>query len=117
MIENERILRTVKNAMSGLLPVHIVENVAPKIAERLEAEGAIMPPCKAGDVVYVVYEGGEYYWRAEVLAIWTRQDKLETDTTITVKFKDETIDTLHSEVIYLTKEEAEHALRKEDERK
>lgn len=82
-----------------------------QFADYLLANGVIVPPCKVGDEVYVVYKGGEYYWQAEVLAVWTRQGKIETDTTVTVKFKDETIDTVRSEEIYITKEEAEQALK------
>ena len=80
-------------------------------ADYLLEIGVLVPPCKVGDRVYVVYKGGEYYWQCEVLAVWIRCDKVETDITVTVKFKDKTIDTLHIEEIYLTKEEAEQALK------
>ena len=86
-------------------------------ADKILADGWMRPHCKVGDKVYVVYKGGEYYWQAEVLVVWIRLDKDETDTTVTVKFKDGTIDTLHSEEIYITKEQAEQALRKEEEGK
>lgn len=36
---NENLLNIIKEAMSGLLPVHKIKNIAPKIAERLEAKG------------------------------------------------------------------------------
>lgn len=41
MKNKEKLIEAIKNSMSGLLPVLTVNNIAPKIASRLEAEGVI----------------------------------------------------------------------------
>lgn len=117
MTERERLIELLKRSLAQNISVCVddweteVEVNYDKVADYLLANGVIVPPCKVGDRVYVVYKGGEYYWQCEVIAVWIRCDKVETDITVTVKFKDKTIDTLHIEEIYLTKEEAEQALK------
>lgn len=42
MTQHDKFTKIIKQAMSGMLPRHIVEEIAPKIAERLIKEGAVI---------------------------------------------------------------------------
>lgn len=120
MDEKERFINTIKKSLSGLLPLHMAGGVAERVAKALIQDGAVFPPYKPGDVVYVIYEG--YVTSAEVLAIYIDHDGGMFD--LKIREKTETVNgfctTINNDYtfddVYRTKEEAQKALeqRKED---
>ena len=139
-MNNKRFLEVIKESMSGLLPVHTIENIAPKVCEKIEAEGVIMPPCKVGDTVYIINEqsfgelkivkgkiigfekGKEWpFIFIETEDIKTRAVLYSITSIGGVVFlsQEKAEDTLEKMLKYqrMKAEEAEQALRKEDEGK
>lgn len=87
------------------------------IADYLLANGVIVPPCKVGDEVYVIYAG--YVATAKVLALYIDYEGGMFD--LQIKTKDETTvgfktvidkDNYTFSDVFHTKEEAEKALHK-----
>ncbi len=123
MNEKERFIGTIKKSLGGLLPLYMAEGIAERITDALIQEGAVFPPYKPGDTVYVIYEG--YVTSAEVLAIYIDHDGGMFD--LKIREKTETVNgfctTINNDYtfddVYRTKEEAQKALaqRKEDEGK
>ena len=54
MTECERFIQTIKKSLGGLLPLHMAEKVAERVTDALIQDGAVFPPVKAGDSVYVI---------------------------------------------------------------
>lgn len=119
MTENERILRTVKNAMSGLLPVHKVENIAPKVAESLIANNVTaLPNIPIGTTLYQIYKDKVY--KLELASYMVREsngEKIIQWHLYRNGFNGGGNVNEFGKTVFLTKEEAEQALRKEDEGK
>ena len=87
------------------------------LADYLLANGVIVPPCKVGQTLYLI--SGGLYWETEVIRVVIRQGKGVDPCIVFVRYKDGNIkailDILNSigKTVFLTKEEAEQALRKE----
>lgn len=100
----ERLIAIIKNSLFR----HIDKscNLAENIADDLLENGVVVLPCKVGDIVYQT--DGIRIYELTILDILLRKNKpyYETDA---VDFDDDAIDTS----IFLTREEAERALRKE----
>ena len=83
-----------------------------EIADYLLANGVIVPPCKVGDKIYIVAEITKKIIECTVIGAWICEGNctIITDcgTIYNLSFE---------ETVFLTKEEAEQALRKEDEGK
>ena len=91
-----------------------------RLADYLLANGVIVPPCKVGDTVYVIYAG--YVAAAKVLALYIDQEGGMFD--LQIKTKDETVsgfktviykDNYTFDDVFLTKEEAEKSLAERNE--
>lgn len=120
MTELERLTKLVKEALNGKMLVKTADTIAPIIADYLAAKGVIAPPCKAGDMVYVIFNG--YITEAMVLAIvyYDECGRFE----LNIKVKDETTTGLKTAItkeytfddIYITQEEAEKALKERNDK-
>ena len=98
--------------------IAIFEGDAEKIADLLLVNGVIVPPCKVGTVVYVVRSqtsnGKNLYLREELIDHYRVFDKMafmvfESGRTSVPDYRWKT-------TVFLTREEAEAALRKESGR-
>lgn len=102
MTERERLINIIENEIGGSL-----EYYADTIADKLLANGVIVPPCKVGDTVYQIANG----WRiCESKITWFYWDKdykrVVYDCNTDLAFSEEAI----GKSVFLTKEEAEKAL-------
>ena len=60
MTERERFINTIKKSLGGLLPLHMAERLAERVADALIQDGAVFPACKIGDTAYfLIYDGVE----------------------------------------------------------
>lgn len=87
------------------------------IADCLIANGVIVPPCKVGDLVYVIYAG--YVATAKVLALYIDREGGMFDLQIKTKYETavgfKTVidkDNYAFSDVFLTEEEAEKALER-----
>lgn len=63
MDEKERFINTIKKSLGGLLPLHMAERLAERVAEALIQDGAVFPGCKVGDTAYfAIYDSVEDKW-------------------------------------------------------
>lgn len=85
---------------------------AESMTDYLLANGVIVPPCKVGDVVYV-----EYHGQIKTGTVLEGHFYLQSADTLTVYLRGGTYKEYYIDDVYRTKEEAEQALRKEDEGK
>lgn len=83
------------------------------VADKLLANGVIVPPCKAGDTVYHVYKGNTIVnalvadWKKEAFGDWLFRAYFSVNgSSITLLFGDNNI----GKTVFLTREEAEKAL-------
>ena len=86
----ERLTDLIETAVS------IMQNTPEKLAAYLLDHGVIVPPCKAGDIIYVLTYDGKYYMPLEV----TRRENL-------VQWMDED---QFVNALFTSREEAEAAL-------
>lgn len=106
MTELERLTKLVKEALSGKMLVKTAEGIAPIIAEHLLANGVIAPPCKVGDTVYVIYEFNE-----KTIKICDFIVKKIVIKSLDIRVVGEYGEEYSINECYLTKEEAERALK------
>lgn len=119
MTVRERLSELIKEALSGKMLVKTAETIAPIIAEQLLANGVIALPCNVGDKVYVVDNTTDNIVYGEITNL-----EFNIHTTprewITVvgnypffgKLEEKNrIDLLLDKTVFLTKEEAERALK------
>lgn len=97
----ERLINTIQDAVGGC-----ARHWAELIADRLLAEGVVVPPCKVGDIVYSISRkalGGHWEENRYIVDDWDELKVCEIPFSLTLwecGWKD----------IYLTREEAEQAL-------
>lgn len=114
MTDRERLIELIQNAVGGC-----AKHWAEIIADHLLANGVIVPPCKVGDTVYVV-DGTTDDVVIGVITHFEYNIFTTPREWITVRgtyplfgeldFKDR-IDLLIGKTVFLTKEEAEKALK------
>ncbi len=92
-----------------------------QIADHLLANGVIVPPCKVGQTVYKVVADKRVKkpYECKVVGVWYAEDEIANnvhlvryvngifDCSLSVQFKE------FGKTVFLTREEAEQALRKE----
>ena len=82
-----------------------IENV---MAEHLLENGVIVPPCKVGDTVYVVDKRLDVWWKGEVSSVgYVDQNNIQ----IGVIYDEGEVAICDADTVFLTKEEAEEALK------
>lgn len=86
-----------------------------KLADQIIAKGAIMPPCKVGDIVYLADDSTVE--TAEVVAV--TEDKLGLYVSIRqnvdgMSIDDEMSEELFGKTVFLTREEAEKAIKERE---
>ncbi len=122
MNEKERFIQTIKKTLGGLLPLHMAERLAERVAEALIQGGAVFPALKVGDIAYfVIYDGvvDKWYISAEPIVdvctkgFYTSGHKGSVENGDLWGWSDV------GEAVFFSKEEAEKAIerRKEDEGK
>lgn len=81
------------------------------LADRLLANGVIVPPCKVGDIVYMVSPGGKIYENLVIgMSVWEGEPpRLGFLCPNALVFREDHI----GETVFLTREEAEQALKGE----
>ena len=89
-----------------------------RVADHLLANGIIVPPCKVGDMVYTIAGQKKYPKEWKVVGLWISADCCNIHTVCYVNGKFEASSSFDEnwigKTVFLTKEEAEQALRKED---
>ena len=114
--EKQRLVELADSFLQDELCVCLNKDILEKFAQHCLDKGAIVPPCKVGDVVWLI--GNMKIYTKEVIC--SRKiisiQKLRTGETL-MHFKDGCFpsDAIGVFVFY-TREEAEKALRKEDEK-
>jgi hypothetical protein len=82
--------------------------VLDKFADYLFEDGWIRPTCKVGDVVYVVDKGLDVWWKGEVSSVgYVDLNNIQ----IGVIYDDGEVAICDADIVFLTKEEAEAALK------
>lgn len=77
-------------------------------ADFLLENGVIVPPCKVGDTVYVVDKGLDVWWKGEVSSVgYVDLNNIQ----IGVIYDDGEVAICDADIVFLTKEEAEAALK------
>lgn len=115
MTERERLIEILSKKIyprEGADPAEVV-------ADFLVDEGIIVPPCKVGDIVWIVYDN--YVTTAEVLAFY--YDRTGGMCDLKINTKEETAASCKTVInkdyvfsdIYKTREEAEKALKEREE--
>ena len=74
-------------------------------AEELVRQGAILPPCKVGDKLYIVADVSKAIVESVVMGVWIIEDSISILTIHGVIINDS-----FGKTVFLTKEEAEQAL-------
>lgn len=90
---------------------------AESIADYLLENGVIVPPCKVGDTVYCIIKGFSGVMRGRVCSFILTDKKTTIHCAIDGYFGQDFPYCEFGKTVFLTKEEAEQALRKEDEGK
>lgn len=81
------------------------------LADYLLADGWMRPPCKVGDVVYVVDKRSKLWWKGTIISVCNTQNCIEC----CVLFDDGEFATYSQDCIFANREDAEKALRGGDE--
>ena len=113
MTDKERLTNIIQNAQNKYL--NLLKFESSILADYLLANGVIVPPCKVGDLVYVIRrkekrnKGG--YWNAICFTKKVMQTAIK-DRTAYIDFKraTKTDFSLIGNTVFLTREEAEKAL-------
>lgn len=84
------------------------------LADYLLANGVIALPCKVGDNVYAVDKRSGLWWHGKIISMYYAN---KNDIQFAVAFDDGEVAIYDWDSVFPTKEEAEQALRKEDEGK
>ena len=92
-------------------------NTSEEIADRLLAEGGIIPPCKVGDTVYTVSRKHPKKWKVHFIG-YNSQGEFKMHIA-TEKFTEmlEVWDYAIGKTVFLTREEAEKALERSENEK
>ena len=100
----DRLIEFVK----GSLTKHIDKSclLSENIADDLLANGIIVPPCKVGDVVYVVAEASRKIVELTVIGVWFFGNSFSFISDCGTIHHDSI-----GETVFLTREEAEQALK------
>ena len=106
MTERERLTELIQNAVNGC-----ARHWAEVIADHLLSNGVIVPPCKVGDVVWF-----DTYKKSGTVSLGIQPHKVDRIDVICVVGEKELVETkLHDwyfgDSAFLTKEEAEKALK------
>ena len=114
----DRLIELIQNAVNGC-----ARNWAEIIADHLLANGVIVPPCKIGDIVYFIYETYDEEGinrcvldcKVEQLGIDSKSMWFKLKLPLGVKligyFRNNELD----KTVFLTKEEAEQALKEREQ--
>lgn len=106
----DRLIELIKTAEINEPPIHrkIVDFAEVKqLADHLLANGVIVPPCKVGDKVYFIYcHNGKKVGEATVEEIYRGDGGFAYHLCSDYTYFD-----VQEEEVYLTKEEAEQALK------
>ena len=109
MTDRENLLHTVKESL--VRNMYKTSNLAENITDDILASGVVVPHCKVGDSIYRVGNGEIWEWLIEHIEIY--EDEIGFVDDGENYFTPDKI----GKTVFLTKEEAEQALRKEDEGK
>ena len=80
-------------------------------ADRLLEKGVIVPPCKVGETVYCLIQGFENPLKATVNRITVQKDAVIISCSVLGYFGQSYMATDFGKTVFLTKEEAEKALK------
>ena len=106
----DRLIELIRKGM-GKHEVTIENYVIPTsdyLADYLLANGVIVPPCKVGDKVYAVDKRSGLWWHGKIISMYYC-NKIEIQ--FAVAFDDGEVAIYDWDSVFLTKEEAEQALK------
>jgi hypothetical protein len=98
--------KTFADKYTGKIMAHIDE-LYDFIADYLLENGVVVPPFKIGQEVYAICRRSHLWWRGKIISFY----KSQNDTQYAVAFEDGEIAVYDEDAIFLTKEEAERALK------
>ena len=113
MTDRERLIELILNCERVDLPLPI--EYQEHLADHLLANGVIVPPCKVGDTVYVIYNNKIIKGKVDSFDVVIEGN--ETSYVAGVKFFDQIAMVKGFSFglnVFLTKEEAEQALKERD---
>lgn len=110
MTMRERLIELLKNAPRNTRAFY------GQYADYLLANGVIVPPCKVGDTVYCIVEGFDVVMEGHIRQLIVAEG-IFIDCVIRGYFNQVFHSSKIGKTVFLTREEAEQALRKEDEGK
>ena len=106
--QRERLVELIQASVNGC-----ARNWAEVIADYLLANGVIVPPCKVGDTLYVIEDG--LWWEARVERIVMRRGTGVTPCIVFAIYRNGLHPIVEEDsfgkTVFLTKEEAEQALK------
>lgn len=53
----QNLAEIVKSSLHGRLDIALIDKITPHIVKGLEKTGAIVPPCKVGQILYIIEAG------------------------------------------------------------
>lgn len=111
MTDRERLIELFLQPMN-VADFYNKEMIAKAYADRILADGWIRPPCKAGDVVYVLYPRVSYIEKYRVVEInlGEKHDTIQFRGGSIFTVWDKKYDEFFGKTIFFTREEAEKAL-------
>ena len=120
MTDRERLVEFLKNSKLCSYPFgdQYSDETIGKVADHLLANGVIVPPCKVGDTVYILYPQIKYIEKYYVTGI------ILGDKNDTIQFKggsvftiwDKKYDEFFGKTVFFTPEEAEKALAEREDK-
>ena len=102
----------MKDRLIELIKKTVIPYFAEMIADDLIADGWIRPPCKVGDKIYIAAEVTKKIVECTVIGCWMCEGNCTVITDCGTIYN-----LSFDKTVFLTREEAEQALRKEDEGK
>ena len=86
-----------------------------KLADYLLEHGVIVLPCKVGDIVYVTYQDSQTIEEKRVKSMSHKINELENSMRFICKHNYDFLDTDINRKVFLTREEAEKALKEREQ--
>ena len=122
MIQHDKLANIIKQSISGMLPKNISDQIVQRITDGLINAGAVLPPCKLGDAVWYIstenpFVAFEKELKPRKVCVPINGILITKDDTYisTENIKDviDSCDKVNEDYVYLSEEEAEIAIGKQ----
>jgi hypothetical protein len=110
MTDRERLIELIQTILDGVPWGEITMYTAQDIADHLLANGVIVPPCKVLDKIYIITNISQEIVESVVIGIWMADGVFSLLTIHGTVIADNI-----GKTVFLTKEEAEKALKEREQ--